>query len=77
MPKQSYSNELFVGGLELCTEKPTLMQHFSKYGKVANITLPWNKEACRNKGFGFISFESAASLKEAMSEDHEVCADAV
>ncbi|KAM3717183.1 SRA stem-loop-interacting RNA-binding protein [Dirofilaria immitis] len=50
--------ELFVKKISWVTGASELKDHFSQFGKVTNITLPFDLRTGLHKGFAFISFEN-------------------
>ncbi|CAG9533253.1 unnamed protein product [Cercopithifilaria johnstoni] len=50
--------ELFVKRISWVTGASELMNHFSQFGKVRNITLPFDLTTGLHKGFAFILFEN-------------------
>ncbi|VDK78883.1 unnamed protein product [Onchocerca ochengi] len=50
--------ELFVKRISWVTGALELTDHFSQFGKVRNITLPFDLRTGLHKGFAFISFEN-------------------
>ena len=66
-------NEIFVGGISPHTDKEVIDSHFSKYGELSKMVMPFDRETKRYKGFAFIGFKTAEAQTSALSEDHEVC----
>lgn len=50
--------KLFVGGISTTTTKEDLDDFFSKFGKVTETQLLIDRHTGRNRGFGFVTFES-------------------
>lgn len=73
-PKQNKSIfTLFVKNLNYDTKKEELQEHFEKYGKVFNISLPMDTENTeRNKGFCFVEYNEEESIQKAMKAKHVV-----
>ena len=62
------SNKLFVGGLSWDTNDQTLNSTFSKLGTVTEAKVITDRDTGRSRGFGFVTFESASSAKQAIAE---------
>lgn len=50
--------KIFVGGLDTNLTQDEIADHFSKYGKVELVELPYDKVKNQRRAFGFISFDS-------------------
>ena len=62
-----------MGGLSLSTDEEGLRDHFEQYGKVkeAEVLLD-KKNEYKPRGFGFITFESAESMRECLTLPHNI-----
>jgi len=60
--------KLFVGGISSQTSTEALHQHFSGYGRLVDAVV-MSKNG-RSRGFGFVTFESAAQAMSALVEPH-------
>nr|GEX85567.1 glycine-rich RNA-binding protein 4, mitochondrial-like [Tanacetum cinerariifolium] len=61
------SSKLFVGGLSYQTDDYSLKEAFSGFGEVVEARVITDRESGRSKGFGFVSYNTEDSAKEAMS----------
>ena len=52
---------LFVAGVPRDVQKRDLFRYFGKFGRIADIQLPWDFHKTQNKGFCFITFENRRS----------------
>ncbi|XP_050379901.1 glycine-rich RNA-binding protein 4, mitochondrial-like [Argentina anserina] len=65
----SPNNKLFVGGLSWSLDEKSLKDAFSSYGDVTEVTIVYDKDSGRPRGFGFVNFsneDDAKSAKDAM-----------
>ncbi|KAL6143930.1 PREDICTED: glycine-rich RNA-binding protein 4, mitochondrial [Fragaria vesca subsp. vesca] len=65
----SPNNKLFVGGLSWSLDEKSLKEAFSSYGEVTEVTIVYDKDSGRSRGFGFVNFsreDDAKSAKDAM-----------
>jgi RNA-binding protein Musashi len=56
-------NKLFVGGLPPAATDETLKEFASKWGNVTEIKIMVDKITRNSRGFGFITFETAAEVR--------------
>ncbi|KVH90977.1 glycine-rich RNA-binding protein 4, mitochondrial-like isoform X2 [Cynara cardunculus var. scolymus] len=61
------SSKLFIGGLSYQTDEHSLKEAFSGFGDVVEARVITDRESGRSRGFGFISYTSDDSAKEAMT----------
>jgi cold-inducible RNA-binding protein len=61
------SNKLFVGGLSWGTDDDALRDAFAEFGDVVDAKVITDRETGRSRGFGFVTFASAAEAKAAIS----------
>ena len=52
---------LFVAGVPRDVQKRDLFRYFGKFGRIADIQLPWDFNKVQNKGFCFVTFENRRS----------------
>ena len=62
------SPKCFVGGLSFDTDERSLGQLCSQVGRVVEVHIPKDRDSGRSKGFGFVTFSSAAEASRAISE---------
>jgi len=62
------SRKLFLGGLDYSTTEDGLRNHFEKYGKMVDVVVMRFPDTKRSRGFGFITYSSAAEA-DASFED--------
>jgi RNA recognition motif-containing protein len=60
--------KLFVGGLDWGTSTEDLRAAFEKFGKIEDATVILDRSTGRSRGFGFVTFESAADAANAIKE---------
>ncbi|KAH6786032.1 cold [Perilla frutescens var. hirtella] len=56
----------FVGGLAWATTDQSLGQAFSQYGEVVESKIINDRETGRSRGFGFVTFNSEQSMRDAI-----------
>ncbi|XP_062383185.1 transformer-2 protein homolog beta-like isoform X1 [Sardina pilchardus] len=56
---------LGVFGLSLYTTERDLREVFSKYGPLANVSIVYDQQSRRSRGFAFVYFESREDAREA------------
>ncbi|CAF1087762.1 unnamed protein product [Adineta ricciae] len=63
-----YSNnrKVFIGGLDPSFPDSQLREYFSKFGKIDEIDLPYDKEKNERRPFCFISFQSEQAAQEVL-----------
>ncbi|XP_078524760.1 cold-inducible RNA-binding protein B-like [Lissotriton helveticus] len=62
----SDGRKLSIGNLSLSTEEETLKGAFSKYGKIESVLVAKTPGNLKNRGFGFVTFESEDDAKAAL-----------
>ena len=50
--------KIFVGGLDPSLTEEDIITHFTQYGKVEQVELPFDKTKNQRRAFGFITFDS-------------------
>jgi len=70
MPRgtQEPIKKIFVGGLDVEISEKAIRDHFSKFGKVEEIDLPFDKVRHQRRQFCFVTFESEESVEKAIKE---------
>ncbi|KAG1663847.1 Heterogeneous nuclear ribonucleoprotein 27C [Nymphon striatum] len=71
LQKKASNFKIFLGGLPLDITETDLKNFFGNYGHVTEVTIMYDQEAKRCRGFGFLSFDSEQSVKKAC-HDHFV-----
>uniref|UniRef100_X2AZP4 RRM domain-containing protein n=1 Tax=Capitella teleta TaxID=283909 RepID=X2AZP4_CAPTE len=64
--------KVFVGGLDPDVPETDIRDHFSKYGKVEEIDLPFDKIKNQRRQFCFITFDSEAAVDRACQEQRQL-----
>lgn len=57
--------KVFVGGLDPSVSENDIREYFSKYGKVVELELPFDKEKNQRRSFCFVIFDSELSADKA------------
>ncbi|KAI8333069.1 hypothetical protein BC941DRAFT_435009 [Chlamydoabsidia padenii] len=60
------SEKIFVGGISSEVDQDEFRAFFERFGTVAEATLMMDRETGRPRGFGFITFDEAASVERAL-----------
>ena len=60
--------KLFVGGLSLATTAADLRASFAKFGELVEAVVVPNRSTGQSRGFGFVSYQSAAAADAAIKE---------
>lgn len=60
---------LGVFGLSLYTTERDLREVFSKYGPLADVTIVYDQQSRRSRGFAFVYFENKDDAKEVQERD--------
>lgn len=58
------SRQIFVGGLSWHSTDESLRLYFESYGRVTECIIMKNKHTQRNRGFGFITFDSVDTVNK-------------
>jgi len=70
---QTDQGKIFVGGLSWQTTEESLRWHFEQYGPVLSVELMKDRTTGKPRGFGFVTFTSAATVDLVMNEaKHEI-----
>lgn len=69
----TFNHELFVAKLKYTTTSNSIQKHFTQFGEVINIGLPMKKmkNETSNKGYAFVAFKEASSLKKALAKPNQ------
>ncbi len=65
--------KVFLGGLTFDTREEDLREYFCKYGEITDVAVIRDKTHINNKskGFGFVTFKTAASVNDVIKEGRE------
>ena len=62
-------HKIFVGGLSWDTDDAGLKEAFTSFGTVAEAKVITDRMTGRSRGFGFVTFDSADAVTEALTFD--------
>ncbi|XP_009860508.2 uncharacterized protein LOC100185025 [Ciona intestinalis] len=62
--------KMFVGGLSWDTETVGLREYFTKFGVVKDCTIKKDSKTERSRGFGFVLFDDAETVKKVLESDN-------
>jgi RNA recognition motif-containing protein len=62
---------LFVGNLAWAVTVDDLREHLAEFGKIVDVSIPWNKETDSSKGYGFVEFADAEDAQRAIDKLRE------
>jgi len=60
--------KVFLGGLPANVTESDLRGFFSRYGQVMEVVIMYDQEKKKSRGFGFLSFDSEASVDRATAD---------
>lgn len=63
------SSKLYVGNLSYQTRQEDLADAFAQYGEIADVKIIQDRMTGRSRGFGFVTFATSESAKEALKMD--------
>lgn len=63
------ATKLYIGNISYKIDYKTIANFFAKFGEIVEIMLIPNPKTHTHKGYGFISFASAAQAQQALSAD--------
>lgn len=63
------NNKIYVGNLPYNTSNQAIEEIFAQFGVITDIALIKDRETGRQKGFGFVTYESAQSANDALQMD--------
>ena len=66
MAAQDVEYRCFVGGLAWATDDRSLEAAFSSYGEILDSKIINDRETGRSRGFGFVTFASEQSMRDAI-----------
>jgi nucleolin len=62
-------SKIFVGNLPWGINNTTLAELFSRFGNIVECVVVIDKNTGRSRGFGFVTFDSAESVQDALTMD--------
>jgi cold-inducible RNA-binding protein len=62
-------NKLFVGSLPWSVNNDSLRELFAQYGEITDAVVISDRDTGRSKGFGFVTFATEESAKNALEMD--------
>jgi len=65
------SGKVFVGGLNSDISDEDVRNHFSQFGKILDIEMPFDKQKGQRKGFCFIVYEAMDTVKAVLKNSSE------
>jgi len=65
--KGDEERKLFLGGLSWDTEEQDILNYFSKFGHVTNVSIKYDTITGKPRGFGFITFESVSPIEAVLA----------
>ena len=72
MEINSNNKTIFVGGISMKTKYEDLKNHFSKYGKVVKITIPYKKDQKEIKGYALVTYQNIEDFHACLQENHVI-----
>ncbi|KAG7382488.1 hypothetical protein PHYPSEUDO_004823 [Phytophthora pseudosyringae] len=66
------TKKIFVGGLHYETKDADFKKYFMQYGKVVSAEVMFNRETNKSRGFGFVIFESEATVELVLQDKNHV-----
>jgi cold-inducible RNA-binding protein len=69
------SRKLFVGGLSWNTNDDSLRQAFARFGDIDEAKVITDRETGRSRGFGFVTFQSPDSARDAIQGMNDASVD--
>lgn len=66
------TKKVFVGGVDPETPEAEIMDHFSKFGEVEDIHLPFDKMKGQRRGFCFVTFKSEAIVDQVVAQSRQM-----
>eukprot|EP00457_Paulinella_chromatophora_P003542 gb/GEZN01003550.1/.p1 GENE.gb/GEZN01003550.1/~~gb/GEZN01003550.1/.p1 ORF type:complete len:550 (-),score=93.92 gb/GEZN01003550.1/:334-1983(-) len=64
--------KIFVGGISPPTTSDTLREHFAQFGNIVNTVVMIDHGTGRSRGFGFVTFDSEASVAAVLEQPQVV-----
>ncbi len=66
-PSNVRGNKIYIGNLNYELDTPDLKEAFSSYGEIIDVVVIKDKESNCSRGFGFVTFASHSSAREALN----------
>lgn len=64
---QNEQCQIFIGNLPFTSNEKDLTEIFSRFGTIAKVTVPTDRDSNRPRGFAFITFDNQQAAQEALS----------
>jgi len=61
-----------VGGLAINTSEADFRRHFEQYGPITDAQIMIDRETGRSRGFGFITYDSEATVEKVITLKHDI-----
>ena len=66
-PSNVRGNKIYIGNLNYELDTPDLKEAFSSFGEIIDVVVIKDKESGCSRGFGFVTFASHSSAREALN----------
>lgn len=67
---QPGSLKIFVGGLAGATTDQTLQAYFSTFGQLAEVSIMYDKETGKSRGFGFVEYHHFDAVSSVLAQNN-------
>lgn len=65
------TTKVFVGGLAQATTETSLRKYFEQFGKVEESFIMFDRATSKSRGFGFVTFATAASADKVIDNFYD------
>jgi len=72
MTRGPKTKKIFVGGLAINTSEADFRRHFEQYGPITDAQIMIDRETGRSRGFGFITYDSEATVEKVITLKHDI-----